>query len=176
MFRLSLGLVDFFLVSCERFSLKKRFQTASLQHCLSQAHDNIIIPGVSIIFHMLIQNEAPLQKLLWCSIIICLDLDNVGLGVFVFMVHWDLQLTKNCIIYFLFLFLRFHSEFCFQLVIEKGNGSRKHNILLFPCFLQNASIIWIFIILFAKTRHLLTFALKGMGVILLCPMHLVTVK
>jgi hypothetical protein len=34
----------------------------------------------------------------------------------------------------------------------------------------------IFITLFAINCHLLTFALKGMGVILMCPMHLVTVK
>jgi hypothetical protein len=34
----------------------------------------------------------------------------------------------------------------------------------------------ILIILFAINCHLLTFALKGMGLILLCPMHLVIVK
>jgi hypothetical protein len=51
----------------------------------------------------------------------------------------------------------------------------KHNKLLLPCHLHDASVIFL-IIMFAKKRHLLTFASKGMGVILLCPMHLVTVK
>jgi hypothetical protein len=51
----------------------------------------VIIPGVSIIIHLLIQNEAPLQELLWSSRVIFLDLEHVCLGFFVFMVNWDLQ-------------------------------------------------------------------------------------
>jgi hypothetical protein len=153
----------------------KMLQTASHQHCLGQIHNHFIVSTVATIIHFLIQSHSPSQEFFWSPCVIFLDLHQICLGVLVFMIHGYLERTKLRVSLF-FIFLCFHSKLCLQLIIEECNGSRKHNVLLLPRIIQNASIILIIVALLAVNHHLLTFAPKGMGVILLCPMHIVKVK
>jgi hypothetical protein len=124
-----------------------------------------------MILHLLIQIQSPYQEFFWSPYVTFLHLYQIRLGVLVFVIHGYFQRSKLHVILFLLL-LCFHSKIFFQFIIEEYNGSSEKNVLLLPRSLQDATIILIIVDLLAINHHLFTFALRGMGVILLCPMHL----
>jgi hypothetical protein len=88
------------------------------------------------------------------------NLHNVGLVILVRGVNWDLERTKLCVIFFVIL-IGLHPKFRPQLIINKRNWRRKHDILFLPCGLQNTAIISIIIVYFAMNRHLSSLFEKG---------------
>jgi hypothetical protein len=124
-----------------------------MQNYLSQVHDHVMFSFLTIRLDFFHQCHPPLKKLFWGACVIFVNLHNVGLGILVRGVNWDLERTKLCVT-FLVILVGLHTKFRLQFIIKKRNWRRKHDILLLPCGLQNTSIILIIILYLAMNRHI----------------------